>query len=71
MSTRETRDRLKNLKVESAEELGMTQYLKENRHQYKGDQSAWLNGSQGGPIGGLMVKKIISIQEAKLAGQNG
>ena len=71
MSTKETRDKLKTLKIESAEELNMTQYLKENRQHYKGGQLAGLNGSQGGPIGGLMIKKIISIQEAKLVGNNG
>lgn len=49
---------LHRLKMEAAEEIGRLQYVKENNDHYKGDLSSYENGSQGGPIGGQMVKKI-------------
>lgn len=63
MSNSETREKLKNLKMEAAAEIGMTQFVKENNDHYKGDLSSKLNGSQGGPIGGRMVKKMIQSVE--------
>jgi hypothetical protein len=50
-------------KIECASELGLTQYCKENNDEYKGNLSAKVNGSQGGPIGGEMVKRMIKMAE--------
>lgn len=47
-------------------ELGRTQFVKENNDHYKGDLTAKQNGSEGGPIGGLMVKKMIAEAEKNL-----
>jgi hypothetical protein len=68
MSNRETREKLKKLKMEAANEIGMTQYVKENNDHYKGDVLSKINGAQGGPIGGQMVKKMIQAEESKLSG---
>ena len=46
-------------KLEVAEEMGLLQFCKENNDHYKGDLTARENGSQGGPIGGEMVRKMI------------
>ncbi len=67
MSNKDISNKLKNLKMESAAELGLTQYVKENNDHYKGDVPAKVNGSQGGPIGGRMVQKMIKAQEDSLA----
>ncbi len=50
-------------KMECASEIGRTQYCKENNDEYKGNLSAKENGSQGGPIGGEMVKRMIQMAE--------
>ena len=55
----EAREALTKFKMECAQELGRTQFTKENNDHYKGDLSSKQNGSEGGPIGGLMVKKMI------------
>lgn len=68
MSRKDISEKLKSLKMEAAAELGMTQYVKENNDHYKGDVPAKVNGQQGGPIGGLMVKKMIQSEENKLTG---
>jgi hypothetical protein len=68
MSRKDISEKLKSLKMEAAAELGMTQYVKENNDHYKGDVPAKINGQQGGPIGGLMVKKMIQAEENKLTG---
>ena len=70
MSRRDISEKLKNLKMEAAAEIGRTQYVKENNDHYKGDLSSKVNGEQGGPIGGQMVKKMIEAQEKKLS-ENG
>lgn len=57
-------------KMECAQELGRLQYCKENNDEYKGDVPAKVNGAQGGPIGGLMVKKMIEMAERQ-QGLNG
>ncbi|MPL97791.1 hypothetical protein SDC9_43986 [bioreactor metagenome] len=62
MSNKDISNKLKNLKMESAAELGLTQYVKENNDHYKGDLPAKVNGTQGGPIGGRMVQKMIKAQ---------
>lgn len=69
MSNSETRKNLKALKMEAAAEIGMTQYVKENNDHYKGDVPSKLNGAQGGPVGGRMVKKIIESEEENLDGR--
>ena len=68
MSKREISQKLNKLKMEAAAEIGMTQFVKENNDHYRGDLSAKINGSQGGPIGGRMVKKMIQSEEEKLSG---
>jgi hypothetical protein len=70
MSRRDISEKLKNLKMEAAAEIGRTQYVKENNAHYKGDLSSKINGEQGGPIGGQMVKKMIQAQEKNLT-ENG
>ena len=67
MRSRELQEKLRKFKLECAEEIGMTQYCKENNDHYKGDVPSRINGEQGGPIGGQMVKKMIEAQEAKMA----
>ena len=44
-------------KMECANEIGRLQYCKEFNDEYKGDLPSKVNGAQGGPIGGQMVKK--------------
>jgi len=46
-------------KLECAAEIGRVQFCKENNDEYKGDLPSRVNGEQGGPIGGQMVKKMI------------
>ena len=61
-----SRPALTNFKLECAEEIGHLSYCKENNDHYKGDVSCKQNGSEGGPIGGQMVKKMIAIAEQQL-----
>ena len=68
MSNSEIREKLKNLKMEAAAEIGMTQFVKENNDHYKGNEPSKLNGAQGGPVGGRMVKKIIESEMGKFEG---
>lgn len=68
MSNSEIREKLKNLKMEAAAEIGMTQFVKENNDHYKGDVPSKLNGAQGGPVGGRMIKKIIESEMGKFEG---
>lgn len=69
MSNNDMKKKLNALKMEAAAEIGMTQYVKENNDHYKGDLSSKVNGSQGGPIGGQMVKKMIQAEKEKMVGQ--
>jgi len=62
----ESRDALTRFKLECAEEIGRLQYCKENNDHYKGDLTCKQNGSEGGPIGGQMVKKMIQRAEQQL-----
>ncbi len=62
----ESYDGMQKLKMEVAEELGRLQFVKENNDHYKGDVTARQNGSEGGPIGGGMVKKMIEQYEKGL-----
>ena len=63
---KDAREALTKFKLECAQELGRTQFVKENNDHYKGDLTAKQNGSEGGPIGGLMVKKMIAEAEKNL-----
>ena len=56
---KEAREALTKFKLECAQEIGRTQFVKENNDHYKGDLTAKQNGEEGGPIGGQMVKKMI------------
>ena len=62
----QSRDALTRFKIECAEEIGHTQYIKENNDHYKGDVSSKQNGHEGGPIGGQMVKKMIQMAESQM-----
>lgn len=62
----ESRDALTKFKMECAQEIGHLQYVKENNDHYKGDVSAKVNGLEGGPIGGQMVKKMIQMVENQM-----
>jgi len=68
MSNKAMKEKLKQLKMEAANEIGMTQYVKENNDHYKGDVPSKVNGYQGGPIGGQMVKKMLSSEMNKMSG---
>jgi len=71
MSRKEIKEKLKQLKYEAAKEIGRLQYIKENNDHYKGDLPSRINGEQGGPIGGQMVKKMIEAEMKKMAGTQG
>ena len=62
----ESRDALTKFKLECAQEIGHLQYVKENNDHYKGDVPARVNGLEGGPIGGQMVKKMIEMAKNQL-----
>ncbi|MDP4109924.1 MAG: alpha/beta-type small acid-soluble spore protein [Bacillota bacterium] len=66
MASRDKKEALRQLKMEAAEEIGRLQFVKENNDHYKGDVSSRINGEQGGPIGGQMVKKMIATMETQL-----
>jgi hypothetical protein len=53
-------------KMECAAEIGRTQFTKEHNDHYKGDLTCKQNGSEGGPIGGQMVKKMIEAYQNSL-----
>jgi len=61
MSNSATKEALRQLKMEAAEEIGRLQFVKENNDHYKGDLPSKTNGSEGGPIGGQMVKKLMAM----------
>ncbi|AUG58195.1 alpha/beta-type small acid-soluble spore protein [Acetivibrio saccincola] len=65
----ESRDALTKFKMQCAEEIGRLEFVKENNDHYKGDLPSRVNGEQGGPIGGQMVKRMIEMAEKQLAGQ--
>ncbi len=62
----EKREALTRFKIECAKEIGREQFIKENNDHYKGDLTAAQNGSEGGPIGGQMVKKMIAFAEQQM-----
>lgn len=55
------RSALEQLKLETASELGISNY----GQQYKGDLPSRVNGS----VGGYMVKKMIALAESQLGGR--
>lgn len=59
-------DVMNRFKMECAAEIGRTQFTKENNDHYKGDLTARQNGSEGGPIGGEMVKRMIKMYEQNM-----
>lgn len=62
----DSREALTRFKMECAQEIGHLQWVKENNDHYKGDVPSKINGQQGGPIGGQMVKKMIAMAEKQL-----
>ncbi len=62
----EAYDGMTRFKLEVAEEIGRLNFCKENNDHYKGDLSARQNGSEGGPIGGEMVRRMIRDYEQNL-----
>lgn len=62
----ESREELTRFKMECAQEIGHLDWVKENNDHYKGDVPARVNGSQGGPIGGQMVKKMLTMVQNQL-----
>ncbi|MCX7843483.1 MAG: alpha/beta-type small acid-soluble spore protein [Clostridia bacterium] len=62
----EAKEAMNKFKMECAREIGHLQYVKENNDHYKGDVPSKVNGLQGGPIGGQMVKKMIQMAENQL-----
>jgi len=63
----EAYDAMTKFKLEVAEDMGRLQFCKENNDHYKGDLTARQNGSEGGPIGGEMVRRMIRSYEQGLA----
>lgn len=53
-------------KMECAQEVGQMDFVKENNDHYKGDLPSRVNGEQGGPIGGQMVKRMINMARTQL-----
>lgn len=62
----ENYDAINRFKMECAADIGRTQFTKEKNDHYKGDVTAKQNGSEGGPIGGEMVKRMIKMYEQQL-----
>lgn len=69
-SSEYTKQLLKGLKMEVAEDLGRLNYVRENNDHYKGDVQARINGAQGGPIGGEMVRRMIAFAESNMVDNN-
>ncbi|MDP2891721.1 MAG: alpha/beta-type small acid-soluble spore protein [Bacillota bacterium] len=59
-------DAWRDFKMECAKEIGHLQFVKENNREYKGDLPSRVNGEQGGPIGGLMVKKMVEMAKNQM-----
>lgn len=66
MKNKEFKEELYKLKIEAATELGRLQFIKENNDHDKSDVASKINGSEGGPIGGLMVKKMLAAEMHKM-----
>lgn len=59
-------DGINKFKLEVAADMGRLQFCKENNDHYKGDNTARQNGSEGGPIGGEMVRRMIKKYEENM-----
>jgi hypothetical protein len=68
MRSRDVSEKLKNLKMKVANEVGMLDYVSENNDRYQGDVPAKINGAHGGPIGGNMVRQMIEAEENRMSG---
>lgn len=68
MRSKEISEKLHQLKMEAAAEIGRLQFTKEHNDHYKGDLPSRVNGEEGGPIGGRMVQKMIQAEENRLSG---
>lgn len=67
MKDNNLKNAMNQLKMEAATEIGRLQYTKENNDHYKGDLPSKVNGEQGGPIGGQMVKKMIDMAKNQMS----
>lgn len=57
-------DAMTKFKIQVAQDIGHSDFVKENNDHYKGDLPSRQNGLEGGPIGGEMVKRMVqSVQE--------
>ena len=61
-----SREALTKFKLECAKEISRLQYCKEYNDHYKGDLPSRVNGSEGGPIGGQMVKRMIEMAQKSM-----
>ena len=68
MTKEQTKKLLQELKMEVAADLGRTDFIRENNDHYKGDVTARQNGSEGGPIGGEMVKRMVQYAKQNMQG---
>ncbi|MCL1791654.1 MAG: alpha/beta-type small acid-soluble spore protein [Peptococcaceae bacterium] len=68
MTKEQKKKLLQELKMEVAADLGRTDFIRENNDHYKGDLSARQNGSEGGPIGGEMVKRMVQYAKQNMDG---
>lgn len=64
---KDAREALTKFKLECAQEIGRMEFVKENNDHYKGNLTSKQNGSEGGPIGGQMVKKMIMEMEKQMS----
>jgi hypothetical protein len=65
----DARNALNKFKMECAQEIGRVQFTKENNDHYKGDLSSRQNGSEGGPIGGQMTKRMWEMAQRNMSGK--
>lgn len=68
MTKEQKKKLLQELKMEVAADLGRTDFIRENNDHYKGDVTARQNGSEGGPIGGEMVKRMVQYAKQNMEG---
>jgi hypothetical protein len=68
MTNEQTKKLLQELKMEVAADLGRTDFIRENNDHYKGDVTARQNGSEGGPIGGEMVRRMVQYAKQNMQG---
>ena len=59
-------DAMQKFKLQVAQAMGRLEFCKENNDHYKGELTARQNGSEGGPIGGEMVKRMIQSMEQQM-----